>query len=178
MKKLINILGWVGIGIIAAIILSIIIGFVVMLTPHTSYIHAINTKEYVAIQGSNEDYFPNSATDIHYATSSVGMGGRAHIFKFNAPLEDCKTFAKQEFNRWVKQLYKNPSDYPSDELIPLDVIPEDPRPFLKKSYGLKNLDWFDCQNITDGVTIPVPRSHLPIIWIDREKQALYSYWTD
>jgi len=160
------------------VVLYFVIGFISMFIPTTELIHASSAQDYAKQSGTTNLFFPASASNISYAWSSVGMGGRAHIFRFSAPLADCKMFAQQRFDHYAKQLYDNPTNFPPAEIVPLVELPEDPRPRLKKDYGLKDLGWFDYQGMTNGLTIAQPRSHIPTIWIDVDRSVLYEYWTD
>ncbi len=123
--------------------------------------------------------FPTSAKNIYYGWSSVGMGGRAHIFRFEAEIEDCVTFAKAEFNRYNEMLYDDPEEYPPCDLVPIESVTDDEvhKPDLSY-YGLTKLDWFDVDQIEEGLTIPREKAHHPYIWIDTKRGLLYSYWTD
>lgn len=160
------------------VVLYFVIGFFSMFIPTTELIHASSAQDYAKQSGTTNLFFPASASNISYAWSSVGMGGRAHIFRFSAPLDDCKVFARQRFGHYAKQLYDNPTNCPHAEIVPLLELPEDPRPRLRKNYGLKDLGWFDYQGMTNGLTITQPRSHIPTIWIDVDRSVLYEYWTD
>jgi hypothetical protein len=51
----------------------------------------------ISLSGS----FPASATDIHYARSSAGMGGRFLAYRFTAPLTDLNAHALKEFAAFV-----------------------------------------------------------------------------
>ena len=176
MNKIVKTIIAVPLAVVCVLVLFFVIGLFMMNRPMTQVSdHALTYQEYKEqFRGTN---IPPSASNIWYAWSSVGMGGRAHIFKFEAPLDDCTAFAKREFNHYVKQSYDNPTDYPSDDLVPLKERPDDPRSRLTH-YGLKKLDWFDFERITNGLTIARPRSHLPHLWIDVDRSTLYSYWTD
>lgn len=160
------------------VVLYFVIGFFSMFIPATELIHASSAQDYAKQTGTTNLFFPASASNISYAWSSVGMGGRAHIFRFSAPLDDCKVFARRRFDHYAKQLYDNPTNCPPAEIVPLVELPEDPRPRLRKGYGLKDLGWFDCQGMTNGLTIVRLRSHFPTIWIDVDRSVLYEYWTD
>ena len=125
--------------------------------------------------------FPASAKNIYYGWSSVGMGGRAHIFRFEAPIEESITFAKAEFNGYNKQLYDKPEEYPPCDLVPIGSVTGERvhRPdlsFLSRYYGLKRLDWFDVDQIEEGLRGPEKANHSSI-WIDTKRGILYSYWT-
>ena len=176
MKKIVKIIIVVPVAIARVFVLLFALGLFMMSRPTTEVVHASTAREYAERTGRT-NYFPATSSNIWYAWASVGMGGRAHIFRFEAPLADCQNFAKREFNHYVKQLYDNPTNYPPDDLVPLAEMPEDPRPRLIE-YGLKKLDWFDYRVVTNGLTITRPRSHLPVLWIDMDRSTLYSYWTD
>jgi hypothetical protein len=178
MKKIVKIIIAVTVAVVAVLALLFVAGMFMMTRPMTEVVHASTSQEYATQSGSTNLFFPASATNIWDAWASVGMGGRAHIRRFEAPLDDCKAYATRQFNHYARQLYDNPTNFPSDNVIPLVGVPEDPRPFLEEHYGLKDLDWFDYQSMTNGLTIAQPISHLPTIWIDVDRSILYEYWTD
>lgn len=123
--------------------------------------------------------FPSTATNIYFGRSSVSLGGRAHIYRFEAPLEDCITFAKAEFERYNKHLFDNPADYLPSDPVPIDFVGHAPfKPDLSH-FWLNDLDWFDVDRIEEGLTIPQhPRGHHPLIWVDTRRGILYCWWTD
>ena len=160
------------------IVLYFVLGTILMFIPQTERIHASSAQDYARQSGITNLFFPASASNISHAWSSVGIGGRAHILKFSAPLDDCKAFARQRFDHFARQLDDDPTNDPAAEIVPLVELPEDPRPRLKQAYGLKDMGWFDYQGVTNGLTIAQPGSHLPTIWIDVDRSVLYEYWTD
>ncbi len=121
------------------------------------------------------DRLPSSATNIYFAHSSVGMGGRAHIYKFAASWEDCVAHAQKDFLGYARQLYDRTEDYPPTDLVSIEGPHKKPD---LSSYWLTKIEWFDVESVKNGFTIPCPRSHLPYILIDKDNNVLYSYWTD
>ncbi len=56
------------------------------------------TEEPLEYQSFTNEYpdqipgLPPTASAIHLAASSVGLGGRAHLYRFDAPIPDCVAF--------------------------------------------------------------------------------------
>jgi len=127
----------------------------------------------------NRSDFPATARNICFASAGVGLGGRALVFRFDAPVPDCIAFAKAEFERYSRILFRNPSEYPSSDPVPVDFVNDRPRKPDLSVFWLNNLDWFDVDRIEEGVTIPLSsRGHHPTIWIDTRRGTLYEWWTD
>ena len=150
----------------------------VMYLPHPEL-----TEKPLSLAEFNKRYgvsdFPATAKNIYFGRSSVGMGGRAYIYRFEAPIEDCIAHAKAEFDRYNEMLYDDPKDYPPSDPIPIESVPDE-KPFKPdlSSYWLTRLDWFDVDRIREGLTIPREKAHHPFIWIDTDRGILYFFWTD
>ena len=159
---------------IASVGLLIVIGLFVscIIVSRIPYVedHAASTYAKFVDEVGETD-IPESAKNIRHVCASVGMGGRAHIGRFEAPLEDCIAFGIAEFK-----------SYDFDDVTP------DNLPFTKPSeaphvpdlsgYGIRNLDWFDVENIEHAITLERDHSHRPFVWIDTQRNILYFYWTD
>ncbi len=137
----------------------------------------------MSLLGPPIQHFSDGATKKHCTSAQSVIGrsssGRAHIYRFEAPLEDCITFAKAEFERYNKHLFDNPADYLPSDPVPIDFVDHAPfKPDLSH-FWLNDLDWFDVDRIEEGLTIPQhPRGHHPLIWIDTRRGILYCWWTD
>ena len=116
---------------------------------------------------------PTSASNIWYARSSVGLGGRAFLYRFDAPVVDCQAYA-QLINQ------SNPDQENTNPILsPLESSPTPiDHDFLHRAYGLKAKDWFDVENIHAGWEGRGHPAHLASIWIDSERGRFYYYWTD
>ena len=118
---------------------------------------------------------PTMASNIWYARSSVGLGGRAFLYRFDAPEKDCQAYARQ-INASTSD---NSGENANPILTPLASSPTSvDHDFLKRAYGLNTTGWFDVENIHAGWEGRGPPSDLASIWIDSERGRFYYYWTD
>lgn len=118
---------------------------------------------------------PTSASNIWYARSSVGLGGRAFLYRFDASEADCQAYARL--------INTSISDQEGDSTTPiLTPLASSPNPvdhdLLQRAYGLNTAGWFDVENIHSGWEGRGPPSNLATIWIDSEQGRFYYYWTD
>jgi hypothetical protein len=111
---------------------------------------------------------PQSAHDICYVASSVSIGGRAHVVKFTAPLEDCRSYAVADFRRY--------GETPAPEFVPMVGTPA--MAARLDGYGIHDLQWFDVGEIKEGITLKRDHDHRPFTWIDTRRGVFYSLWTD
>ena len=170
---------FISAGTLIACILIVAIYYVfvvvVMNWPNT---HA--TKRPLSLSEFKKEFgesdFPNSASNINFAVSSVGMTGRAKIYRFDAPVQDCLEYAGQ-------QVKKNNSQAGQSEQVPTEpaAISAHPEPidhsFLKSAYGLSDTSWFDVENIQHGFEGRGPPSGLSQFWIDSDRGRFYScFW--
>ena len=136
---------------------------------HVREVTAATYAEFVAQTGLTT--LPESASNIRFVWSSVSLGGRAHVGKFECRLRIARNTSLADF-----RLYDfdevSPEDLP---FVPLDDAPS--RPDLS-SYGINNMDWFDVENIDEAITLERDHSHRPFIWIDTRRNILYTFWTD
>lgn len=122
---------------------------------------------------------PLSATNILAASSSVGMGfAGAFLYRFDAPAEDCQSFAASLMDK-NNQETSSESQMVNTNLV---VFKVNPAPILsemlKTAYGLKELAWFDVDNIKSGLHGQCPPGGRGLFWIDLERGRFYYYWTD
>jgi len=127
--------------------------------------------EVVAVAGGDFG-LPRSASNIRFVASSVGLGGRAHVVKFTAPVEDCRNYALADFRCYDTQQGSNPAA----EFTP--VTGRLCRPTSFGEYGVRDLRWFDIETIEEGITLERDHTHRPFTWIDTRRGILYSLWTD
>ena len=117
-----------------------------------------------------ETDLPHTARNINFVCSSVGLGGRAHIYRFEAPPEDLKAYAIADYRSYdIEPSTKPPS------FIKISDSPLCPDLSV---YGIRNLTWFDVENIEEGITMERDHSHRPFTWIDTRQNVLYTFWTD
>ena len=133
----------------------------------------ISAQMFQSVIGNNQ--LPTSASNIWYARSSVGLGGRAFLYRFDAPEVDCQAYA-QLINTSIPD---QEGDTTTPILKPLDASPNPiDHDSLQRAYGLNTMGWFDVENIHTGWEGRGPPSSLASIWIDSERGRFYYYWTD
>jgi len=162
--------------LIAGLLTCVIYVIVVMFWPH---IHV--TKRPLSLSEFRQEFgdsdLPNSAGNINFASSSVGLGGRARIYRFDAPVQDCLEYARQQ----IKQSNSQPG--PGGQ-VPTEpaAISAHPEPIdhssLRSAYGLRDTSWFDIENIQHGFEGRGPPYGLSQFWIDSDRGRFYYYWTD
>lgn len=120
---------------------------------------------------------PPTASRIYLATSSVGMGGRARLFRFEAPVADCVAYgegliASNGLTAIEREAFRLPmrTDFASSP-DPVDIG------FLSH-FGLGGLEWFDVETITMGFNGRGPPLGLSQLWVDTVRGRVYYYWTD
>jgi hypothetical protein len=107
--------------------------------------------------------FPVGTTNIMRASASVGLGGRARLLRFNAPLSNILAHVEAK-------LQPTGRDIP-----PLGEVQEE-RPQLKP-YGLHELDWFDVENISTGLVVQGVEYN-SMIYVDADRELYYYMRTD
>lgn len=133
----------------------------------------ISAQRFQSETGNNQ--LPASASNIWYARSSVGLGGRAFLYRFDAPVVDCQAYA-QLINTSIPD---QEGESTTPILTPLEASPTPiDHDLLHRAYGLNTTVWFDVENIHTGWEGRGPPSSMASIWIDSEKGRLYYYWTD
>ncbi len=119
---------------------------------------------------------PVSATNIFFARSGVGLGGRALLYQFDAPVSDCLGYAQQ-----LIELNNREADRPewrvTTNLVVLTTTPRIEKGTLR-AYGLSKIGWFDLENIRAGFSGRAGPSGLASFWVDTERGRFYYYWTD
>jgi hypothetical protein len=122
-------------------------------------------------------HIPVSASNICYASSSLGMGfAGAQLYRFDAPARDCLSYAKILIELGNRNSSSN--DQVSTELGAISISPDPVRDNVLKAYGFETVDWFDVENIRNGFTGRGPPSGLSTFWIDTDRNRFYYYWTD
>jgi len=142
----------------------------VMFTPHVKERAGRTYNEYIAQFGETD--LPRTAQNIRYVASSVGLGGRAYLRRFEAPAEECKMYALIEYGYY--DLDRAHAGKPP-QFEPISSRPEKPD---LSAYDIRDLSWFDIENVVEGITLRRDHSHRPFIFIDVKRNIYYSFWTD
>jgi hypothetical protein len=106
---------------------------------------------------------PLGATNIFIATSGVGMGGRAHLMRFHAPLSSIVVYVQKELES-------------SDIAVPQMGPVKTSGPMLQP-YGLQHVPWFDVCNIATGFVVRGPEYNSRI-YVDAAREFYYYSRTD
>ena len=134
----------------------------------------MSRSDYIADFGNTN--LPVSASNIWIASSSVGMGGRARLYRFDAPYSDCLAYAAQLIRRSNSNSDSN--HQASTELLTISDPPSPIQSRMMQAYGLETLDWFDVETVRNGFTGRGPPLGLSSFWIDTDRNRFYYYWTD
>jgi hypothetical protein len=118
---------------------------------------------------------PASAQNVLFARSSVGLGGRAMLYRFDAPLSDCVEHAKGLMRTGDRNAADGP-DSPPRRLVTLTAPPRRIVPELLAAYGLADVTWFDIEDIRAGLEGTDPSGGL--IWVDTIRARVYYCRTD
>lgn len=165
----------IGVAILMGIVVGV--GFVWLLSisgrPNVEIAdHALTYEE----AKSSYQLLPSSAGNIWSARSSVGMGGRAHLYRFDAPAQDCVAYANELISRSNSNSDSN--HQVSTELLAISDSPDPVLPDMIQAYGFDTLDWFDVETVRNGFRGHGPPSGLSSFWIDTDRNRFYYYWTD
>ena len=114
-------------------------------------------------------HLPSAASNILYASSSVGLGGRSLCYRFSAPLSNMIQHVEFIDLQWTRPRVEN--ELPYEPLRPPVAKP------MMKPYGLHKLDWFDVENISTGF-VSGAAGYNSTIWIDAKRELCYYYWAD
>lgn len=120
---------------------------------------------------------PSSATNIMYGQASVGLGGRARLYRFSAPPEDCLHYAQRLAN------LKDGRDQTPGSNLEISVTKLETRPTplstdTLKAYGLDSVNWFSIAAITNGYSGSGPPNGRGLTWVDMGAGKFYYFWTD
>lgn len=145
--------------------------------------HTTATEEPLEYQAFTNQYpdqipgLPQTARAIHLAASSVGFGGRVHLYRFDAPAPDCVAFGEGLIaTNGMTKARRDSISFPLRADLTNSPAPVDVR-FLS-NYGLENIDWFDVETITNGFRGFAPSLGFGMVWVDAGKGRVYYYWTD
>jgi hypothetical protein len=120
---------------------------------------------------------PLSATNIMYAQASVGMGGRAKLYRFSAPPEDCLRYAQRLASPGGGQNQALGANSQTG-LTKLDTRPTPLGADILKAYGLEGVSWFRIDAITNGYSGSGPPNERGLTWVDTDSGTFYYFWTD
>jgi hypothetical protein len=114
--------------------------------------------------------FPESATNIYYASASVGPGGRLMMYRFDAPIDELMIHAYSEASNYWEEVTVVTSSVTHAEF--------DQESF-QRAYYVKDLSWFDIEKIADGLEFRTgDHSSYPTMWVDRERERFYLFMSD
>ena len=154
----------------------IVTGLWIFFAPHPSFIESANYREFREAHPESIEHLPDSATDIRMAISSRGLGGRAILYRFDAPADDCAEFgelmiASNGLSATARESFKWPVR---------SVITNHPAPIdlANLRVGLGRIEWFDIQSVSNGFSGFGPPFGLSKLWIDTKRGRVYYYWTD
>ena len=114
--------------------------------------------------------FPESATNIYFASASVGPGGRLKVYRFDAPVADLMRHAYSEASNHWEEVTVVTSSVAQAEFD---------QAFFQRAYHVKDLSWFDVEGIEDGVEFKTgDHPSYPTMWVDRKRERFYLYMSD
>ncbi len=120
---------------------------------------------------------PSTATNVLYASASVGLAGRALLYRFDAPASDCLRYA-QSLIEVNNRDNARPEWRVAPNLIALTSPPAPAERTVLQSYGLERIEWWDVQNVRAGFSGHASPSGLATFWVDTGRGRFYYYWTD
>ena len=106
---------------------------------------------------------PEGSTNFFRAGASIGMGGRAALFRFHAPLSNILAYVQKKLE--------------SDESVMPPLGPVKVSHPRLNHYGLHTINWFDVENITTGLVVQGPKP-CSRIYVDAERELYYYMRTD
>ena len=107
--------------------------------------------------------YPEGSANILTASSGVGLGGRARLVRFHAPLSNILAHVSGKLE---------PTGRSMPALGPIN--PSKPR---LQPYGLHELAWFDIQNISTGLVVQGVEYN-SMFYVDADRELYYYITTD
>lgn len=164
-------------GLFALVALFGLAVYLTLFRPHVEKFEGSNYEEFLQSAGEESGRIgdlgiPHEAWDIHYVTSSVGLGGGACVLRFKAPVEEAQKFALANFKNYDR---KPEGQEPTPEFVPISGRLSAP---VLTNYGIRDLGWYDIENVSVGITLKRDHSHRPFTVIDTQRGVLYTSWTD
>ena len=168
MKRLFTVAIWVSVGV-----LGLAVG---CSRPNADYTdHSITLTEFT--NRITSIILPVAATNIHYARSAVGLGGRALLYRFDAPLNDCLSHAQH-----LIEINHSEADRPEWHApTNLVALSSPPHPIVRETlrpYGLSSIRWCDVESVRSGFRGRAGPSGRASFWVDTERERFYYFWTD
>ncbi len=160
-------------GFLIALLICLGACLYLFFSPHVRVFSASNSQEFAQKYGGTSS-LPASAKNIRIELSSVSIGGRAHIVKFEATEADCKEYVRAEFKVYAHWDGKAESGLQYIEIASSPSLP----PKWGQRYGIRNPDWFDVSNIRHGLELKRGNRHNLRAWIDTDRNILYLYCND
>lgn len=165
--------GFFTLAVIAVVALFIMVNSISR-TPIVIECQAATYEEYVAKFGETD--LPKSAKNIRFVRSKPGFfPGGVWIIRLEAPIADCKAYALTTYSSYDYGKY---ASVPPPEFVLIRESPHKPPKAILEPNEIRDIAWFDIENVSKGLTLPRDHSHRPFICIDTEKEVLYTYWTD
>lgn len=134
-----------------------------------------NAKPFFGTEYNEFKLLPKTAINIQYkfwyAKGVMGPAPHEHCFRFEAPVDDCRTFAEKIIEKYNK-------DNPNFRQLPLTPVKLKKRESPFEFGELGKVEWFDIEKIVKGEVWGKNSSHTPCIWIDTERGILYYYESD
>ncbi|NCC45143.1 MAG: hypothetical protein EOM18_16525 [Clostridia bacterium] len=108
---------------------------------------------------------PETSSNIYYAKSTIGMGGRVRAFRFDAPVQDCLFYAQTIMpDKLVTNAISKDEQWPNYDIA-------------FEHFGLADVTaWFDVETVTNGFIL-TGNGNVPWILIDNHGR-LYYYRSD
>lgn len=142
--------------------------------PHATYSkQPVSLKEFTDQLGIQP---PPTATNFLFAKSYVGVRCHARFYRFDAPVADCLSYARE-----LIALNQQGSDTEHQVTNDLQTLASPPAPIEAASlrlHGHGAIRWFDIENISTGYVGSEPVDVRASFWVDTERGRFYYCWTD
>jgi hypothetical protein len=115
---------------------------------------------------------PQTASNVLFAWSSIGLGGRCRIFRFDAPPDECLTYAYRTASQSLGV------DTQDAKKVFLRIPPASRFEGSLKHYGLGTAgSWFDVGSVTNGWCF---EGGTPVmsLWVDTTVGRCYYHRSD
>lgn len=113
-------------------------------------------------------HWSEGASNIHYATSGVGLGGRLLAYRLSAPLDALDAFAAKEFETQGIGFVVTTTRVDAAEV---NVQA------LETAYSVR-MPWFSLGEITRGVCYRGEGLRHISVWIDADRDTMFFLMTD
>jgi len=114
--------------------------------------------------------FPENATNIYFASASVGPGGRLKMYRFDAPVDELMIHAYSEASNYWEEVTVVTSSVTQTKFD---------QEFFQRAYYVNDLSWFDIEKIEDGLEFRTgDHSSYPTMWVDKKRERFYLFMSD